>query len=376
MKKKFIFLFLVVFVSFAFSQANLKKEFKVSEGEKLYVNMKSSGDIYLKGWDKKIVSIHFLAEGANSDEIKTEVKKTDFGVSLETFYKFNGREYKSNNRLTVYVPEKFDLEIKTMGGEVDISNVEGEITGRTMGGELNFENLRGKINFTTMGGGIILKNSNIDGKIKTMGGRVLFEDIIGDVEGSSMGGNVIYKNVTSRSGKSTGKIVTISTMGGSINVDEAPSGAKVKTMGGNINIKSASEFVDAKTMGGDINIELVDGWVKATTMGGNIKVKIENASNKGKKDVELVSMSGDISLTVPEGFSMNFDIELAYTKNSQKDFKIISDFEIEKQRTKDWDYDNGSARKYVYGKGKVKGGKIMIKIETVNGNIYIKKSSK
>ena len=67
---------------------------------------------------------------------------------------------------------------------------------------------------------------------------------------------------------------------------------------------------------------------------------------------------------------MEVDIELAYTKNSSRDYEIISDFDIQEERTDKWDYDNGSPRKFIYGRATISGGNNQIKIHTVNGNVY------
>jgi DUF4097 and DUF4098 domain-containing protein YvlB len=189
-----------------------------------------------------------------------------------------------------------------------------------------------------------------------------------------MGGNVVYKNVKPRNGKSTGKVVHITTMGGSINVSDAPEGAEVHTMGGKIHIRSAKQFVSAKTMGGDIEIDDIDGWVKATTMGGNIEVTMTGDPDKGKRDVTLSSMGGDITLTVPGGLSMNVDIELVFTEKRQGKYKIFSDFDIKEEISDKWDFGNGTPRKTIHGTATLKGGKNRIKIETINGNIYLKKN--
>jgi hypothetical protein len=194
-----------------------------------------------------------------------------------------------------------------------------------------------------------------------------------------MGGNVRFKNVVRRSGAmatpprldevdGTVDTVQISTMGGAIEVDDAPEGANLHTMGGNIRVRDAVRFVSAKTMGGDIEIDSVDGWVKATTMGGDVEVTVTGSGG----DVELTSMSGDVTLTVPAGFSMELDLEIASTRGSSQDYKIISGYDVKQLATREWDYDHGSPRKYLRGSGTVGGGQNRIKIRTVNGNIEIK----
>jgi len=188
-----------------------------------------------------------------------------------------------------------------------------------------------------------------------------------------MGGEVSYRNMKTRDDREDAREVKISTMGGAIEVDDAPGGANVSTMGGEIRIRRARKYVKAKTMGGEIQIDEIDGGVKATTMGGEITVNMVGDPDEYDRDVILSSMGGDIKLTVPEGLSMEFDIELAITRRSSDKYQIISDFPMKIEETEDWDRSEGSARRYVYGTGKVKDGKNRIRIDTINGDIIIRK---
>ena len=68
-----------------------------------------------------------------------------------------------------------------------------------------------------------------------MGGKVSIENVVGNVDGSSMGGNVTIKNLKRRDGTSIGKETHISTMGGAIELNNAPFGADVQKRKGNDN---------------------------------------------------------------------------------------------------------------------------------------------
>ena len=212
-----------------------------------------------------------------------------------------------------------------MGGAIRISEIEGRLNGKTMGGEVRPSNIKGDLDLSTMGGEINLTNSEVDGTLSTMGGKVVFEDVIGNVKGSSMGGNVVYRNVrrlvstrSSAQPDSVGEEVNISTMGGEIRVDDAPLGANVSTMGGDVNVGRVARFVKAKTMGGDIRIQAIDGWVEAETMGGNVSVSMIGAENGMRRSANISSKGGEITLTVPAGLSVQFDLEPAYTRNSNR----------------------------------------------------------
>ena len=372
--KKLLLLIILVLLIFApvVTKEITNKEFKVRKGERLDVNLKSGGSIKVTGWDRNLAKIVVSAH-SNHDYYDVICKKTPSGVKVESRYG-KGRSHKNGGvSVDIYVPEKFDIQVRTSGGSIQVKHIKGDIQGKTMGGSLKLTHLQGKIDLTTMGGSVSLTDSDVDGRLKTMGGRVMLENVIGDVKGSSMGGSVLYKNVTRRSGKTTGKAVQISTMGGAINVEDAANGAHVHTRGGKIHIKSAKVFVKAKTMGGNIFIDEIDGWVKATTMGGKVKVNMVGDPQKGKRDVILTSMGGDIQLKVPAGLAMGIEIELAYTKSSMREYKIVSDFNIQQKRTDEWQHDKGSPRKYIYGKGKTGDGKHKIIIKTINGNVILKK---
>jgi hypothetical protein len=351
---------------------NLHKEFNIEEGKTLDLNINSGGSLDIEGWDKNIVSADVESSNDNLDDYNFDFNKTSNGIEVESDTKFEGSR---NGGLHFYfkVPVKFNLKLESNGGGIKIKNVSGEINGQTMGGPLEFGKIKGNVDFQTMGGPIKLYDSEVDGKVHTMGGPVEITNVKGDIKGTTNGGPVILKNVTSKNGTSTGDVIKVSTMGGEINLDEAPSGADLKTMGGPIRVKSAKKFIKARTNGGSIEIENTDGAIEASTMGGDIEAEMVGNPTEGNRDVTLTSNSGDITLIVPAGLSMDIDISLSFTKNNENDYKIYSDFQINQETTPNWSTEHGSARKFIYGKGKTGNGKNKIRIETINGNVYLKK---
>jgi DUF4097 and DUF4098 domain-containing protein YvlB len=357
-----------------YGEKEIHKDFKVEKGRSLHTDLKTGGSITIKSWDKDEVSVDATLGGKDWEDCIVGFDQNDSSIEINSKYVHDRNHRNSNVKLEINVPGKFDLDLHTMGGEISIDGVEGKITGQTMGGQLELSHLKGYIDLSTMGGNISLSGSNLDGKVSTMGGEVNFEDVTGDVKGSSMGGNVKMKNVKRSDNNSIRDEVDISSMGGQIDVDQAPNGANVSTMGGNIHINSANKFVKARTMGGNVDIEEVNGSVKATTMGGKINVNEICNPNDENRNIELKSLGGDITLIVPAGFSMDVDITLAYTKENDGDYKIISDFDLNRSQSDKWEYKDGSPRKYLYGKASLNGAKNTIKIETINGNVYLKKA--
>ncbi len=348
--------------------ATVEREFEVRSGSLIEFDLESGGTIKVTGWNREAVKISARIGGEDADVVDLTMKQTKNGVLVTSYITEKRRSINTDIILTVNVPSVFDAKFDTMGGSISIEGVEGTFSGKTMGGSLTLTELKGNLELKTMGGAIKLTKSDVDGWVTTMGGKALVEDVFGDVKVKSMGGNVVHRRVTRTDGDSIGDQVNITTMGGSINVPEAPSGANVHTMGGNITIDMARDFVKAKTMGGDIRIDEVDGWVKATTMAGDVEVTLE-----GGHDVEITSMQGEVTLIVPAGEGFDFDIELDYTKNSRRSYKIDCDFQLSQDESQDWDYDHGSPRKTISGTGSVNGGGNKIVIRTINGDVHVKK---
>jgi DUF4097 and DUF4098 domain-containing protein YvlB len=358
-------------------------EFDVSPGGTIRFDLESGGGVSILGWDKSKAEVSYIQRGKGHKHDIEVLQQRDglLITSAMTPRQGTSRDLSFQIRL----PDRYNVRFESTGGGLKIVDVEGDFTGSTMGGGLTLKGVDGTVKLKTMGGHIEVTSAVLDGSITTMGGTVFLKDVVGDLEAGSMGGNVRYENVRGRDGKLRApggtpegdieqKTVTISTMGGNIVVDEAPVGALVNTMGGDISVEQASGFVKAQTMGGNINIHVKDGWVDARTMAGEVAVEIDEGLGDGEEGVNLTSCCGDIELVVPSDLSMDLDLTIAYTRNSSQDFEIISDFDVEIEQSKHWDYSNGSPRKRIYGTGKVAGGKYPVVIETTNGNIVLKKA--
>jgi DUF4097 and DUF4098 domain-containing protein YvlB len=394
---------LVVFAGGA--EKKIENQFEIEAGKRLVLDIETGGELVVTGWDKDLVKVVVDLDGKDCEYFEIDFDESSKGLEIETEYSKNKIKHCDVN-IQIMVPLVFDIKIESMGGDLKIEKVEGEFRGRTMGGNIELLQLKGEVGLTTYGGEIEVRNSELDGKVKTMGGDILISEVKGDIKGSSMGGEVTYHKVT---GGTEGEEVSVTTMGGDINLDyagkhvkaktfggdvdvvhgeevnvltmggdievaDAPLGAKVKTMGGDIHVSKVGVYAKASTMGGDITIDAVDGWAEVSTMGGDVTVTMVGDPGKGERHVELKSKGGTLELIVPDGLSMDFDIELAYTKDAKRKYKIVSDFDIEIVETDEWKRSWGSKRKYIYGTGTVGGGEHKITLKTINGDIFIKKA--
>ena len=212
----------------AVAGAETTREFPASAGGTLVLDLHAGGSVEITGDGGNAVVVSYSVSGSSAGECRVDFEETSGGLRIITDYERREGSHSSTIRFDIRVPDRFDVELDSMGGPLSIDGVEGEFRGKTMGGPLTLHDVRGEARLTTMGGEIRLTDSELDGSLKTMGGEVLFENVIGDVKGSSMGGNVRYKNVQRRDGgigsparlsdsdETTTDTVQISTMGGAI----------------------------------------------------------------------------------------------------------------------------------------------------------------
>lgn len=370
MMKNLMILMMAALAAAPLAGAPLERTLDAKPGELLEINI-LGGSIEVSGWERNQVSVEITESGRDSDASDIEIKRTAKGISITQSPQ--RRQARRDLDVEVHVPSRFDLEIDTMGGSITVTGVEGKLGGRTMGGELELTRVGGTLAMSTHGGDVTLRDATVDGSVTTMGGEVLFENVVGDVKGTSMGGNVVYRNVTSRTGASTGKAVHITTMGGEIEVSTAPEGAELSTMGGDIEVGTARRYVKAKTMGGSIDIASIDGWVEARTMGGDVDVVMVGNPAQGDRHVTIDSKGGEIELTLPAGLEADFDVQIAFTKNSKRNYEITSDFPLQTTVSPEWQYGGGDPRRVIQGRGKTGSGKNKIVIRTINGDVKISK---
>ena len=357
------------------------ESYEFQPGDTLSLNLTSGGSISIEGWDQSGIEVTYGDKYNSLDDYTFDFENDANGLSIKA------RLAKGINQSSLSfkfkAPREMVLDFFTAGGDINLSGLAGQFSGKTAGGALQIDNVTGELDIRTGGGRIHVKDSMVDGAVRTGGGKVLVENVTGDLHAKSGGGTVTYKKVYASDGsvmspnkrklEDAGEAtVLISNAGGSIKVDAAPEGADVFTGGGKIRVKGADRFVSAKTGGGDIDIELLAGWVEATTGAGEIEIFVaENAAGKG--DIKLSTGKGDVLLTLPADFSMDLSFELGVTNNTKQKYTLSSDFDVEVKTDDEWDYSNGTPRKYTRGTASLNGGDHRVRIYTTNGNVTIKK---
>lgn len=376
MKKLYFLLLILISYSYLGYAQEVKREFSVNAGQLFKLQSEIGGSITVKGEGQGKIQVSVTHNGG--DEFKFDFQESSAGVTLIA----SGPKNWNGNRHIEYmvtVPQEFNLDLSTSGGNIELQNIKGSINGKTSGGNLTTENINGNITLKTSGGNISLTETSGEGTTSTSGGNISGKSLNGKFDLKTSGGNISMENSKIEGDiKTSGGNITcknsevkgeVHTSGGNIVVDKAPQGISVATSGGNINIHSANSFAEAKTSGGNINLDEVDGWITAHTSGGDVKARMVGEPNSGKRDVEITSSGGTLTLTVPEGLGMNIEVETHYNARSNfgKKPEIKSDFNLSTSE----EQDGNSVR--LFGSGKVGDGRNTIRLKTSGGSIYLKK---
>ncbi|NWF90132.1 MAG: DUF4097 family beta strand repeat protein [Ignavibacteriaceae bacterium] len=363
---------LLVFVitSIGVSQEKITKNFNVKKGDNLSV--KVSGDVKVESWSKDEVYIEVI--GLDQEDVEDlRMKQEGNTISIQL------KSHDGEASFYIKTPEHFNLDIKTSGGNLSCSGkFTGNITGTTAGGDvmvqpsvngnailttaggdINVGDVTGEVKLTTAGGDIGAGKLGGDGKLTTAGGNILVISVEKSITLSTAGGDIRINNV--------GGEVKASTSGGDISVGTVKGAAKLSTSGGDIKLSGANGRISTNTSGGDIKLENLIGSVSANTSGGEVYVEL---TPDGNDESNLSSSGGKINLLVPQNSKATIEALIEVdSKRDLKTYKVNSDFKFDRYSV---DEDDMKIR----GRIILNGGGHLIKLNTVNSNIEIRKLNK
>lgn len=393
-----------------------ERTLSAAPGELLDLDLDAGGEVRVQGWDEPRVSVRARLGGLHWRDVEVDVERVSNGVRVAS--RFVGRRalQSSDNHFEVRVPRRYDVRISSSGGTLTLVGLEGEFRGHTGGGGFVLQRLKGMARLTTGGGEIHVWDSELAGRVQTGGGMVRLSRVSGGLRGSSGSGAVIYgergqmlerdmllprsmrlpdeprgvrdggttdltgiaiadggSSISIGSGRSYGAgILNIQKAGGSVDLEAAPAGARIRTGGGPITVGRAAGLVSAITGGGDIRLGPVAGSVTAGTGSGNVRIIVDNAPGEDQT-VEVSSGRGRVIVELPADFDGRLDLQTAHTRTFEGTARIISDWELELEPLTDWDDREGTPRRYLRASAVLGRGRGRVIVTTVNGEIEIRR---
>jgi len=176
-------------------------------------------------------------------------------------------------RFVVSVPSQYNVDLKTSGGDITVSDLNGQAKVNTSGGDVSLGHIAGVVDAHTSGGDVSMAGSQGNAMLSTSGGDIKVDNTTG--------------------------ALNVKTSGGSIDIGRAQGDLKAHTSGGSIEIGDAGGVIDASTSGGSIKARLSRqprGESRLSTSGGGITVRI--AANVGL-DIDAHTSGGDVDSDVP-----------------------------------------------------------------------------
>ncbi|HEX6629429.1 MAG TPA: M56 family metallopeptidase [Gemmatimonadaceae bacterium] len=363
-------------------------------GGTLYLNLKTGGGVTIRGWDRQEVLVRARLGGRDWRDTRVTLEPSSGDATLESVFARWSNNQSTSHDFDIQLPREYNVRIRSSGGSVNIADVNGTFTGNTGGGEIDIRSVSGRVDISTGGGEVNVSDSNVDGKVSTGGGLVRIVRVNGRFRGSSGSGPVIYsesngggkgygagygkgasasasdsKSASAAALASAGPI-RMTQAGGSVYLPSAPSGASVSTGGGRIVIGPSGGAVDAHTGGGDIEIGPASGSVEATTGAGNVDIAF-----RGSGSVDVLAGVGNVTITAPGELNATLDLTTAYTDKFGRKTRIISDWPVTVTETGELDTSRGTPRRYVRVRQQVGRGGPLIRVETTNGDIVLKRGS-
>jgi hypothetical protein len=321
--RNLLVLFALAVTASAATEENISRQFDITPGGKLVVDVDFGTINVTAGADDKVV-----IEAYRKIDFRDEAKEKEYFAAAQVaisqdgnvitvranyakskgFWTFGHSEMDA--RYTIRVPKRFETDLHTEGGGVSAGEITGNATVKTSGGNLAFKHLEGTLNANTSDGSIEVEDCRGPIKIETSGGDITVADGTGTLD--------------------------------------------AKTSGGRIDVRNFSGDTEVRTSGGNLSLERITGKIIGKTSGGSIRASIPDAVIG---DVRLETSAGNIDLSLPATATVDIDASTSVGE-------IFSRLPLE---TSDVDED--------HLRGKLNGGGKSVKLETSAGNITIKPSS-
>jgi hypothetical protein len=275
--------------------------------------------------------------------------------------------------LALTVPRNLrQILVETRGGDVQASNLDGEIEARSAGGQITVDGIKGRCELRTgggdiqvgtvggsvrcySGGGIIrVQSAGGESWFETAGGEIFVHQASGPVHASTAGGNI-------RIDRAMGTVFA-RTAAGLIQVQQADGAVTAESYGGAIQVNAANG-VRCDSAGGPIRLTNVAGPLRASTAAGSILAEL--LSGNRIEDSTLSTNAGDITVFI----ASNLPLTVAARNESVGALgRIISDFpEIHVKAL------SQPGASPMVAEGTLNGGGPILRINVVGGTIYLRR---
>lgn len=241
-----------------------------SQGKTLYVKA-FCGDVNVTTWSKDEANIKIYGNDNAKEYLKFDIEEKNGNIHI-TITKKDGITSTSgvNLKIDASIPEKYNAEVSSAGGDLKLSSI------------------KGNLELKTAGGNIILNEISGTSELKTAGGDIKVSSYSGVLEAKTAGGNIdFYGSDCKISAKTAGGNITVKYSGEN-------KGIELSSTGGDIKLFVPENFsanINLSTNGGDIKSDIdIKGKYNSS------KSKINGTTNNGGEEVSCKSNGGNITI--------------------------------------------------------------------------------
>ena len=316
-------------------ERTVQQQAPISPGSKLYVET-SSGSIIITGGDVNECSVIAEICGRAPTEEEAQLLAEQVTIELETVgdtltVKAEKPPSRNNRSVSISyditVPKQTNIECASSYGAIEITNIEGQTSGKTSSGSIEAKNIEGPTNLDTSYGSVNCRNitgnnitvksssgsitaeiikgptqlttsygyitctdmSNGDLKLKTSSGKIRLSNAsFGDCDAHTSYGSIVSNDLN-------GKLIKLNSGSGSINVtDSSADTTNLFTSYGRITCRQiTTNEITAKSGSGDLDITCSDATPDEIV-------------------ADLVTSYGSIDFTAPQNFTGQVDMSTSY----------------------------------------------------------------
>jgi TonB family protein len=380
------------------------------QGMRLRVNT-DPGDIHIFTDESARVSYSVRVEADSREpgaeeflrEFTVAARRASWGVSLEgglPWRKFGGR---FRAVYEIHVPRRTNIEVHTLGGNIELQDIEGYADLFTEGGNIT----AGRVDASPGSSHSLAGTAgHIAAKLETLGGHIAIGDVAGTLRATTSGGHITTGSIsgdgilqTGGGQIHTGRIsgaATLDSGGGNIRVQSAGSNVTADTSGGQIEFGETSGTIRARTQGGSVRIAhvagptavessggiflgQVDAPLRVSASSGNVTAWLADSSGQSAPNIkgnakdtrkhleasQLSSSDGDIVVYIPRAMAATFDAVIERGNGH----KIVADASLP-LRVSYQDFDIGP--RSIHCEGELNGGGEVFHLRAMSGNIILK----
>ena len=265
---------------------NIERSFQVAPGGRLTIDS-DRGSIEVRTANHDQVDVKIERKVKKNGKWSVEEVLEDFAITFdhsdagvtikgkhdeENRRRWNRERNRLRVKFLITVPQRYNVDLKTLGAGISIGDLEGEVRSQTAGGNLRIGRIKGSVWGQTAGGSIEVEGTEGNTDVKTSGGGITIGNVAGKVDATTAGGSI-------RIDKSTGS-VNANTSGGNITVEEVMGNINAKTFGGSVKAYISGQpegDCSLETAGGSVTAYIAEDVaidVEARTSGGHVSTDV------------------------------------------------------------------------------------------------------